>query len=423
MRRHRRFVIRAAAALLGLASVVAAPQARAELVDPWLSSLPRLLCAADAVVQARLAPPPGLAAEVELQVERVLWVRPDLGEPVPARAWAPRCILHAGEPQPARALAFLAYDERGGFRLLGSQRGWIAGDVDAEAFVRKALELLARAAPRAEAAAPAGPAPPDSEREPPLVTAAAGVAAWAAGRALPTAREWSALLLAALDSPSARVREDALRGLAEVVPALPGALDPAQAERIAMAARAALRAPDPEPAVAVLAVLPGEAAEAGLLEAARAGLLPELVGPALAARPAAVAALIEQLRAMPGLAPAERRAVLRALGHSADRGVLGVLLEHLERAETRGAALQALAALGAPEAVPRLKRCLLGAERHGAEPAWAAVALAYTGGDEALGALEYARYNHPDPALRRFVAELLADPAAARAALRRAGNE
>lgn len=360
-----RFALLAAAAA---ALLMGGRAATAEVVNPWRTTLPDLVAAADAVVRARVVE--ATARERRLAIDEVVWCR--AGVLAPAAALAPACVP-AGGPD-ASALAFLVRGNDGGFRLIGAERGWIAGDPEAEAFVRAALER--------------GPDGPDEGGEARL-----------------------AALVGALESRSARVRDDALREVAKALAGEPR-LEAGALAAILAAARVGLGAADPEPAILALARLPARAGEPALVDAVRRKVAPALVGRALRGRTGAVRALLADLERTSATDAAWAGNILRALGHAGDPLATGAAVRALDDAATRRAALEALIALRDRAAVPALKRQLATADRE-----WAAVALACAGGDEALGALEFALHNHEDEALRRFIARLLADPAEARALL------
>jgi len=354
----------AAAGLLGGAS-----DARAEVVDPYRTTLARLAAEADAIVTAHLAPGSGHAHV--LLVDGVRRLRGDL--PAPETASASGCVGHgeaaAGGERPG--LAFLVRTPEGGYRLIGGERGWVADDGAAEAFVAS----------------------------------------------LPSGAPGASALVQALGSESARVREDALRDLSQAPMAK---LDQASLSLVRASAEGALAEPDPEPAIRVLATLPGGAGEPALLRAARDARTASFAGHALAGRGAAIDRLVTEV-ADGSLPVATRASIATALGFAGERrataalaGLLPTNARSAEGAPLAAASLRALRLLGDASAAPAVKALLLGEGASQEARLRAALALAYMGGDEAIGALEFAEANHADPAVRAYITRLRSSPGEAR---------
>lgn len=229
------------------------------------------------------------------------------------------------------------------------------------------------------------------------------------------------LLLTHIDSGSPRVRQDVLWDLCSFLPQL-ARFNEAELDRVARASRAAWDRPASGAApMVLLGALPGGRGLPDLAEAARKGIKPRAVGRALAAHGAALDALASELQESDGGAE-EKTKLIAVLGYSGRPRAVPALLTVLGDAGLAVPAARALANIpGDRRAVPALKALLLGAERDRELLAWAAVGLAFRADDASLGALGFARYNHPDPAMKRFLTRLVKDPAQARRALQRSG--
>jgi len=265
-----------------------------------------------------------------------------------------------------RGMLFLKRDVKGALVPVDPEHGWIVGDSEALDFVQRLA------------------------------------AARAAGRE-------TELQLKALESRSRRVREDALRELGKRPDEL-SKLNIRDRASLIAGLRRALSGDARDAVVRVLAALPARAAVPVLIEAARAGVDAEELGAAIAAKSGGLAAAIGAFEGAP-------KAFAPVLGHSASAEAVPPLIEALSRPESHSCALRALAQLARPEGVAALKAELLKPSDL-ESAAWAATGLAFSGGDEALGALEFARWNSKFPKLRGFIARLTRDPAQARQSLR-----
>lgn len=279
--------------------------------------------------------------------------------------------LHAEITLGQTGLVFITRDAQGDPVLLGQEFGWLPGDDAAVAFVRKLIPALGQ-----------GP------------NASFGQ------------------LAAGLDSRSDRVRQDAIRDLAR--DRLTGAANPDQVSRFVDAASAALgEAASSEPAARLLARLPGDAGLPSLLLGARRGNGLAAIAAALESRPTAFSPLISDLQDLRGkLAARETLNIIEVLGLAQVRAAAPAINELASETGLGFSAVRALARIADPRSLATLKDAALKGD--GDSAAWAAIGLAFIGGDEAVGALEFAGNNHKNTRLRALITAMLKDPAAAR---------
>ena len=276
-----------------------------------------------------------------------------------------------------RGLLFLSYDKNKQPQILGHDLGFITGDKEAIRFVTGLLQVR-------------------NQGQSAVLQ----------------------FLLSKLNSPSIRIRSDLMIDLQPFADKF-GSLSDKNKETLRKAAVAALEYSEAvEPALAVLALLPNDAGLSALISAAHQGLAPEVLGPILTKKEAAMKTLIAALK--------ERRAslsnkealhivrVLREARHPSSiailKDTLGDKLLHLE-------SCRALGELAAPASLKALKAVMLNSQ-HPNAACWAAVGLAFMGGQEAIGALEFASKNHSSEQVRSTILKLLKNPAATRSELR-----
>lgn len=264
-----------------------------------------------------------------------------------------------------RGLAFLTFGDDGKPNLTGGQFGWVPGDDRAAGFV---------------------------------------------GRLLSEPTRSFELLIEAVGDRSDRVRRDAIRALGVDFGArlLKASADQVNTLEVAARedwdkgwpARAALR---------LLGLLPNEAGVPALVLASKMGVQPETVATALARHPKALNDLGVELRLRRGqLTASEVQNRIEVLGLSGSAIVVDDLLSLVNDAGLKGRAIKALARLGDARGLPTFKGALLQSDEDMA--AWSAIGLSLIGGDQAIGALRFARNNHPSARVRGLVNGLMKNP-------------